>query len=82
MHPVDALVHLAIAPVAAFHRMSVIHDIIEEALVATIIDRGKHAEGAIIPFIGGHCPYGTASLSFARNSFRNLVILGSMIATQ
>src|SRR6267378_433159 len=32
----------------------VIQDGIEEPLVAAIIDGGKHAEGTIIPFIGGH----------------------------
>src|SRR5215813_8557932 len=32
----------------------VIQDVIEEALVAAIIDGGKHAEGTIIEFIGSH----------------------------
>src|SRR5262249_57480217 len=31
----------------------VIQDVIEDALVAAIIDRGKNAEGTIIQFIGG-----------------------------
>src|SRR4029453_278386 len=33
-----------------------IQDIIEDPLVAAIIDGGKNAEGAIIQFIGGHIP--------------------------
>ena len=32
----------------------VIQHIIEDALIAAIIDRGEHTEGAIIQFIGGH----------------------------
>src|SRR5712692_4942971 len=32
----------------------VIQDVIEDPLVAAIIDRGKNAEGTIIQFIGGH----------------------------
>jgi hypothetical protein len=32
----------------------VIQDVIEESLVAAIIDGGKNAEGTIIQFIGGH----------------------------
>ena len=34
----------------------VIQDVIEEALVAAIIDGGENAEGAIIELIGGHIP--------------------------
>jgi len=34
----------------------VIQDVLEDALVAAIIDRGKNTEGTIIPFIGGHIP--------------------------
>src|SRR5205823_3814039 len=32
----------------------VIQDVIEDALVAAIIDRGQNAEGALIQFIGSH----------------------------
>src|SRR4029450_2784502 len=32
----------------------VIQDVIEDALVAAIIDRGQNTEGTIIEFIGGH----------------------------
>jgi hypothetical protein len=35
---------------------SVIQDVSEETLVATMSDRGQPAEGAIIPCIGGHLP--------------------------
>src|SRR5262249_18814101 len=34
----------------------VIQHVIEEALVAAIIDGGKYAEGAVIELIGGHIP--------------------------
>src|SRR5215468_560138 len=34
----------------------VIQDVIEDTLVAAIIDCGKNAEGTIIEFIGGHIP--------------------------
>src|SRR5262245_22597155 len=34
----------------------VIQDVIEDTLVAAIIDGGKNAEGTIIQFIGGHIP--------------------------
>jgi len=34
----------------------VIQDVIEEALVAAIIDGGENAEGAVIELIGGHIP--------------------------
>jgi hypothetical protein len=32
----------------------VIQDLVEEALVAAIIDNRKNAEGAVIELIGGH----------------------------
>jgi len=32
----------------------VIQHLIEEALVAAIIDRGENAEGAVVELIGGH----------------------------
>src|SRR4029453_12736177 len=34
----------------------VVQDVIEDALVAAIIDRGQNTEGTIIEFIGGHIP--------------------------
>jgi hypothetical protein len=34
----------------------VIQDVIEDPLVAAIIDCRKNAEGTIIQFIGGHIP--------------------------
>jgi len=34
----------------------VLQDVLEDALVAAMIDRGKHAEGALRPCIGGHLP--------------------------
>jgi hypothetical protein len=37
----------------------VIQDVIEETLVAAIIDCRKHAEGTIRQFIGGHIPSST-----------------------
>src|SRR5215467_15917466 len=33
-----------------------VQHVIEEALVAAIIDRGENAEGAVIELIGGHIP--------------------------
>ena len=36
-------------------------DVIEDPLVAAIIDGGKNAEGAIIEFIGGHIPEKSAN---------------------
>ena len=34
----------------------VVSDIIEEAFVTAIIDRGEHTEGTVIEFIGGDIP--------------------------
>src|SRR2546428_8489634 len=34
----------------------VIQHLIEDALVAAIIDRGEHAEGSVIELIGSHIP--------------------------
>jgi hypothetical protein len=34
----------------------VIQDVVEEALVAAIIDGGEHTERAVIELIGGHIP--------------------------
>src|SRR5260370_34310491 len=33
-----------------------VQDLIEDALIAAIIDRGENAERSVIEFIGGHIP--------------------------
>jgi hypothetical protein len=60
----------------------VLQHVIEEALVAAIIDRGEYAEGAVIELIGGHIPRKSAKAQSRKSGSMRACAFFSPASTQ